>query len=49
MNTIVDKLKTILEAIERRKHTGKLLLEINLNQGKISRIYEVSEKRIELK
>lgn len=47
--SIFEKLKLILADLENRKLTGKFLLELNLNEGKVSRIYEVSETRTEIK
>ena len=45
---ILEKIKKILEQIEQKKLTGRTLIELNCNQGKVSRIYQVNEKRIEL-
>lgn len=47
--SIIDKIKAILKDLQKRKITGKIRLELNLNQGKVSRIYEVSETRMEVK
>ena len=44
----LEKIQKILALIEEEKRTGRTLLELNCNQGKISRIYQVDEKRIEL-
>jgi len=50
MNNVIYRLKLILESLEKEKITGKILLELNFNQGKVGRIYRVQmdEKRIEL-
>ncbi|NQT70084.1 MAG: hypothetical protein HQ552_10935 [Desulfobacteraceae bacterium] len=48
MNKIENshKLLKIIKQIERDNFTGKKLIELNCNQGKVGQIYEVVRKEV---
>jgi len=39
-----NSLEKFIQRLEREKFTGKKTLELNMNQGKISRIYTLERK-----
>lgn len=43
------KFELLCREIERENFTGKRLVELNCNQGKIGRIYEVKSEHKEIK
>ena len=45
---ILKKIEKILTLIASEKRTGRTVIELNSNQGKVNRIYKVDERRIEI-